>query len=315
MYLIILSIVIILIQGFLGLADWWVLGCNWILSALAMLGLVLAFDHERLAGFNNGSLFLKGWIVLTSFMNINHIYIQQDMEWWKQSLIILGYVSMISVGIGCWQSVNKATRSLLFGMIIALMSIIYAPMLVNILIVILLFIYLSSYSNRNIVGLFSGVIFTCWIVYALATIFGGSEGESQLIQNFVDQWSHLRYGLPAFTKPDTYTGIVLICMAAFCFFIYSLGGFIAENLNSLRVRSNISFLSTLLLLYILILPAGWSLYLNIGAVTLCAQLIFALNDHPTRSAVIAARIMLISYLVVGIAEPLIRLGWDFYMAE
>lgn len=314
MYLILFSIVVMVIQGILGLTDWWVLGCNWFLSALAMTGLVLAFDHERLAGFNNGTPFIKGWILLTSIMNMNYIYLSQEMEWWKQSLIIVGYVAMISVGIGCWQSVNKPTRSLLFGLIIALMSIIYAPMVLSLLVVILLFIYLSSYSNRNLVGVISGILFSSWIIYVVATLFCKAGSDTTLVQNFCNQWQTLTYTLPSFTISDNYTGIVFVCLCILYFILYSIGGFLAE-MNSLRIRSNISLLSTLLPIFIIILPSCWSLYLHLAAVTLCAQLIFALNDRPTRTAVVAARIMLICFLVISVAEPLIRIGWDYFMTE
>lgn len=315
MYLVLLSIVIMAIQSILGLADWWVLGSNWILAALVILGLILAFDHERLAGFNNGTLFQKGWILLASMLNLNSIYLTPELAWWKQALLAIGYASLISVGIGCWQSTNKPARCLLFGLIIALMSCIYGPMIFCLFIIALMLIFLSSYSTRNVLSIFSGIVFSCWIIYCIITLCFGADTETRLIQNFIDTWQSLSFSWPPIRFTENYTGIVYVCMSIFYFVIYALGGFIVENLTSLRIRSNITFQSTMCLIYALIMPSCWTLIMLFASISLCIQLIFALNEHPNRTAILWARFMLICYLVAGVGEPLFRLGWDYFMVD
>lgn len=311
--LLLLSIVIIMIQGFLGLADWWILGSNWILAGLVILALIMAFDHERIAGFNNGALFQKAWVLLASLLNLNAIYLQPSLDWWKQDLISIGFVALISVGLGCWQYGNKPVRMLVFGLIVAIMACIYSPMIFSFLFVVLLLILMSSYTTRNVLSLLSGIVTTTWLIYILTTVFFGSEAEKTLVSNFVDSW-RLNYQLPVFTG-DVTAGMIVIGMVVFFIFLYAVGGMLVDNLNSLRIRSSITVQCILCFVLILAMPSCWSLYVSLASISLCVNLIFALNGRPGRREVTFARIMLACVMVAGIGEPIFRFCWDYFMND
>ncbi len=304
---------IIGVQGYLGLASWWVLWSNWVLAAVITLCVVMVFDHERLAGFKNMQLFEKGWVMFAAMMNINACYIEPEIAWWQQDLLLVGYTALLSVGIGCWQNADIPVRCLLFGVIIALMSCIYPPSILGLILVLIFLFYLHCFSLRNVVSVLSGLLFAYWMIYVAETLWLSPETQEELFLYYQESWQSLSYGLPTFSK-EGYTGIIFIAGSIILFLHNAIFGFLSDNLSSLRLRSNVMLQSTFILVLIPVMASCWSFYLTLCLLTVCIHMLFSLSYQPQRLAINSARAVLFCYLAAGIAEPLIRMAWEYYLA-
>lgn len=310
MIYILLSIIILVAQGFLGMADWWVLGSNWILAGLICLGLTAVLNNQRLVAFSNLSVSIKAWVLLSSIMNLSAIYVSPSLSLLEVDMAAIGYTGLFMVGFFCWQSKQMSVRSLSMGAILGLLTLFYMPSLLWIIIPLLMLFHLSSWSKDNLACIITGLLSMVWVNYCCISLFGDDAHANDYISSFVTGWNELTYGFPDLMGDD-YTRWIFIPTLLLLLAYYIMVGLLSSNLNSLRMRSNVSLLVMTNFLMLIALPSCWQLFLTLAAITICIHMILDLGNEPSRLARKCAHFAIYFFLFLGIGEYLIRLAYDY----
>lgn len=310
MIYILLSIIILIAQAFLGMAEWWVLGCNWIVAGLICLGLTAVLNNQSLVAFNNISVSLKAWVLLASIMNLSAIYVVPTLSLSDLNMSAIGFSGLLMIGFFCWQSKQMPIRALSLGAILGLLTLFYMPSLIWILVPLLIIFHLSSWSKENIFCIVTGLLTLIWINYCLLNFFWDSESANGYILSFVTSWNDMSYGLPDL-QDKGYTGLVFLVSTLILLAFYTILGIFSSNFNSLRMRSNVSLQCTICLFLFLLLPTCWSLFLVLSGIAVCIHIILALGNDPTRMMINRAHFFIYFFLFMGIGEYLIVQAIDY----
>jgi len=310
MVLLLLSLIILVAQGFLGMADWWVLSSNWIMSGLICMCLTAVLNNQHLLAFNHISVCFKAWVLLASILNLSAIYVEPSLSQGQMFLSSFGYAGLFMAGFCCWMDKQMTVRALLLGAIIGLLTLAYIPSLLWIIIPIMILIYTASWSKDNLACIFTGLVSIIWINYCLMHICSGEANANSYIISFASTWGSMSYGMPILVNSG-YTGWCFLAFAIVWMVIYIILGVLLSNLNSLRIRSNISLVVMVSILTLMILPSCWQLFLALIGITLCIHLLLSLGNEPTRVMIKWSDTAIYSFLFMGIGEYLIRLIYDY----
>ncbi|MCR5395026.1 MAG: hypothetical protein K6E86_06515 [Bacteroidales bacterium] len=303
----ILSILFIVVQGLLDLADWWVLGSNWVLAGVISSGLTTYLISQHLMGFNNRNCMLEGWALLSAILNLSAICIVPEVEWWRATVIECGFVGLLMLGISCWQQTELPGRSLVCGLVVAVLSALSLPSVAGLAVVVICMAHLLCFSWHNVYVLLSGMLIGVWLIYCSLSLGIDIEAGNAYMIRWVEGWSELRYGLPivhaAGITPWLYMAIVPISLL-----FYVIISFMQGTMSSLRLRSLFMMLSSLSILLILIMPGSWTICMALGGTVLLSHLLFTLGNNSTGFLRHFLSVQIYFYLILGIAEPVIRLS-------
>lgn len=308
MVYILLSLIILVAQGFLGMADWWVLGCNWIVAGLICLSLTAVLNNQRLVAFNNLSVSIKAWVLLSSIMNLSAIYVAPELTLAQVELMAAGYSALFAVGSFCWQNHQMPVRALLMGAILGLLTLCYMPSLILVIIPLLVFFHCLSWSKDNLACLFTGFVSMVWVIYCILSLGGGDANG--YILSFATVWSSVTYSLPTLLT-EAYTRWFFIASMLLLAVFYIMVGLLSSNLNSLRMRSNVNLHVMVGMLMLVLLPSCWQLLLTLIGITIGIQLMLDLGNDPSHLTRKFAPVAICLFLFMGIGEYLIRLLIDY----
>jgi len=310
MLLLLLSLIILIAQGLLGMADWWVLCSNWIVAGLICMGLTAVLNNQRLMVFSHISVSLKAWVLLAGLMNLSAIYVAPSVTLGQLYLSAIGYAGLFMTSFFCWQSKLMPVRSLSLGALVGLVTLLYAPSLLWIIFPCLALFHLSSWSKDNLACVLTGFVTMVWINFCLLNLFGSGTSANGYIFSFATCWSELTYGLPTLIG-EGYTRWIFLLSVIGLMIYYILLGLLSSNLNSLRMRSNVDFQVVMGILMVVALPSCWSLYLVLTAITICIHLLLSLGNEPSHAMIKFANVALGFVFFLGLGEYLIRLVIDY----
>lgn len=310
MLFLLLSILIIVAQGLLGMADWWVLCSNWLIAGMLSSLLAMLFTNLHLISFNNRAYLIYGWVLLASTMNLSAICLDSDVEQWQQDLLVAGFAGLLSLAFTCWQQKDIPVKALLLGIIVAFLALFYIPALLWVSFVIIVLSLLLCYSTHNLYCILSGILIGVWVLYCLVFLCLGGEEADNYIAGFAFRWDELTYGMPDFLYEGQTRWIYPL------FMVIIVGGFLIinlmqSNMNSLRERSIYSSLVWITMPLLLLLPTNWALYLNLCTVLMLVHLLLSLGNEHSNTSLRGYKLLLSLLLFLGAGEPLLILLIDY----
>jgi hypothetical protein len=310
MLFLLLSILVIVAQGLLGMADWWTLSSNWLLAGLINFLLAALFTNQHLISFNNRRYLIYSWVVMASILNLSAICLESEVEQGKQQLLVIGFASMLALSFTCWQQKDIPAKSLLLGIIIALLTLCYIPSLLWIVWLIIILSLLLCYSTHNLYCLLSGIVMGVWALYCLLFLFLGEEEADAYLLGFVNQWSDLTYDLPTFLyEGHTRWIFPLFLLGTIAVFLFI--NLMQSSMNSLRERSIYSSIGWITVPLLLLLPTDWALYLSLSAVLLSIHILLSLCNEHSLSSLRGYNLLVSLFLLLGAGEPLLSLLIDY----
>ncbi len=310
MIYILLSLIILAVQGFLGMADWWVLCGNWLIAGLICLGLTAVLNNQRLIAFNQIMVSVKVWVLLAGLMNLSAIYVASSISIGQLYLIAIGFTALFMTSFFCWQNKQMPVRSLSMGAIVGVLTLLYMPTILWIVVPLLVLVYLSSWSKDNLACIFTGFVTLVWVNYCLLSLCGSDSLANDYLVSFYAAWNSMTYSLPTLVG-DGYTGLVFLGVVLLLLIYYVLVGLLSSSLNSLRMRSNVSLMVIVGILILLGLPSCWQLYLVLAGITICIDLLLSIGNEPSKLMIKSANAAIYVVLFLGIGEYLIRLAVDY----
>ena len=316
MFLLLLSLIIVVVQGFLGMADWWVLGSNWLLAGAISMGLTFVLSNQRLAVNNVLAAGVKAWVLLSCVMNLTAIHLVPAFGLLYQDVLLVGFTALIVIGLLCWQDKQIPLRSLGMGMVIGVMTLCYSPTLLWLLFPLLIYYHCSSWSFHNLCCLLSGLLTLVWIAYCFLFLGISEDAANSYIFHFFADWRGMHFSLPDLvsTVPDLsvgtagYTAPVFLLGSILCLLCFIFFGLLSSSFNSLRMRSNVMLYSVAGLLLLIGMSTCWPLFIVLTAIIISLHLLLALGNEPSRMVRLIVNFSLGSYLFLSLGEYLIRLS-------
>lgn len=304
MILLLLSILILIAQAYLGMAEWWVLGSNWLLAGLISYSMTVVLSNQRLIQYNDMRVAPRIWVVLASTMNLAEIHFESPVSPWKLDMMLIGYVALSIIGLYYWQSKQSPIRALCMGGILGCLFWVYAPLLLWIMFPILTFAFCTSWSKHNLSSLITGILTSIWLVYILGFFVIGEERANAYLASFVSAWGRLSYSLPTI-KGEGYTGWIYLGGTLLIVIQRIIAGLLVNSFNSLRARSNISLQCTLGIFFIVAMPICWPLGIILISFVMLMLFLLTFNENSPNVNKRLSQIVIGFFLFLGIGEYLI----------
>lgn len=309
MYFLLASIIILVTQGFLGMADWGILVSNWFIAGLVSAIAAGSLSAERIFNFNSLPCIFHSWTLLASVMNLVAIHIQTELEWWQMWLLMSGIGVIMVICTSIWQARDLTARSLALGIIISILTLIYVPSVLWLVLVIIGLTMLSSFTMHSFYALISGFVTGVWLCYIILELSSGGLGDTYIL-SFIDDWDNLTVDWPQI-QSSGWSGWIMVGICSIIFFVYMTVRLYRSSFSSLRMRSISLWLCCLALAFILLLTFDWALYLLLISVVMMIHLLLVLGNDPDQLARKGYYTILYVLLVLGVAEPLILMGYDY----
>lgn len=309
MIYLLLSLIILIVQGILDMADWWVLGSNFMLSGLLCIGAAGAIVNQRLVNFNSYKVIFQCWAVLSVILNLTAIHVTPTITQGQQALLLIGFDTLLILSVNFWQQEEMPIRSILIGLVLGLMSSYYTPILLWLPLPLLLFFNMSCLSIRNVCSAITGFVTAIWLwyfFYAMTAQPSDPSYVSLVLQGF----DLFCYDLPQISSTG-YTGWILLAAVPVTSVSYITGSYLNGQHDSLRMRSVISNINLVSLYSLLLLPSNWTLYLILTAFNMVIHAFITLGNDANRPTQRNIAFWTIFFLLIGIAEPLIRMVIDY----
>lgn len=311
MIYILLSLIVMVVQGILDMADWWVLGSNFVLATMLVGAVSWTLNAQGLFNFTHPDIVSKAIAALAGTMNLGAICLAEEMPWWQFDLLMAGGTALLLIGSLCWQSKNIPVPTLLLGLLVGLLTPVYLPTLLWLVTVLTILMHCYCLSARNLACVGSGLLSGIWVVYCLTFWLDGSQAADGYLLSFANGWdTALSYELPDVTY-DGATGWLFPLAVLVLSLTHTAIGFFMGNYNSLRMRSNVTVHSSISLLCLVLMPTCWPLFLALAVVSAIFLLFLSMSDELARTTRRLSTLFTALILLVGIGEPITLMLIDF----
>ncbi len=304
-FLIFFSAAIVAAQSWLGDIAWWIPVANWAVSALFALGIQDFISRNRLGNVRHSVPFVIAWVLLTSATNFAALYLEGDMPLWKILLQMGALLVILNLTLMTWQRTDAPAICLLAGIIVGLLSVIYAPTIYWLLVLFFAAFFMRSNSVRNFWSTLSGVFLGIWVSWVTVFFLFGEDTAGNILRNLGSVFP-VTFALPEFSLQSW----IFIAVVALLLAVYTSTGFLLNIGDSLRSTSCIQLFSVLAILFAVFTFLNVSqleLYVCLLSLLLAVQLTF---HHTNLSSDIHEWwiiFVLITMMLLGIVPILIPL--------
>lgn len=306
-FLVLLSIVAITIQIFMGGADWVLLTSNWGISGI-MSFLLWDFAEKYKLGRNVGQwLIAVPWVLLSATFNYCQRWLILDLPIWKYFLVFGVFYLIWYQGLRAWAETYSSGRMLFIGILIGLLSIFFPEAIFWLVFTLFIIYHMRIFSVRNLMSVISGVLLGIWFYLCIAYTLGFSNILSDLIENYTFR---LELQMNKILVPDVWTWIVLV-FTSLLIVVYLLRGMIPGSGSNLRSHASMMMTSTLSLLTVALMVLDFThldLYLPIEVLMLSFQMIISLSDNNSSVNEWWALSVLVLALLISVGPEL----WTFF---
>ena len=305
-FLLLFNTAVVVALAWVGNAVWWVPVLNWALSALLAYGVRDIIRRYRLGNTRPGLIFCVSWIILSTMMNFASLYMPGDLALWRIMLQMAGLMGILHLLLSSWQMHSAPVLYLLTGIIVSLLSLVYAPSLLWLLLLALGAIYMRSNSMRNFWSTLTGVVFGTWVSYFCVWFLAGETRADNIVNRLLSIFP-FTLSFPAFSLEVW----IFIGITVFLLLVYSGTSFLLNVGDSLRITSFIRLILTMAFMFVLFTVPNTShiaLYFCLVSLLLAIQNALHLSNlqsdiHEWWTIVMLAIMMLLD--IIPILIPLV----------
>lgn len=308
---ILLSIIVMVVQGILDMADWWVLGSNFVLAAALVGAVAWMLNAHGLFNFAHSDIVARVIALLAGVMNLTAICLADDLPLANIDLLIVGFAVVLLLGVTCWQSSSLPVHALMLGLVVSLLTPLYLPSLFWLAIVLLVLLHCACLSLHNAACVVTGLITGIWVIFCLMTWWASGDVADDFLLSFLVDWDdELHYGLPVIVADGLTPWLLLVFVIGLTLSSVVIGLFMG-NYNSLRMRSNVTLHTNLGVLLLVLMPTCWPMYLTLATISIIFQIFLSMSDEFSRRARRLTSVVAAIVLLLGAGEPLLLMAIDF----
>lgn len=308
---ILLSLIVMVVQGILDMADWWVLGSNFVLAA-AIVGVVAwTLNAHGLFNFAHTDVIPRVIALLAGVMNLSAICLADDLPLGRIDLLVVGFAVVLLLGVTCWQSSSLPVHALSLGLVVSLLTPLYLPSLFWLGIVLLVLLHCACLSLHNAACVVTGLLTGVWVIYCLMAWWADGALADNFLLSFLFGWDdELHYSWPVIMADGLTPWLFLVLVVGLTLGSAVVGLFLGSY-NSLRMRSNVMLHTNLGILLLVLMPTCWPMYLTLATISIIFQIFLAMSDEFSRQARRLTTVIAVVVLLLGVGEPLLLMAIDF----
>ncbi len=306
MKLIILNILVMVIQAYLGEVGWQLLLAHWLVAGV-LTGLFVVVLHNNryvASGTPFIKLFSHGWVLMTLMLNLGSACLVAEQEWWQPCLYLAGFALIVAAGYHCWQTDSCPLMCLGIGAVLGLLTLVSPLALSGLLVCIVLLMHMRSFSLHNVCSTVSGLLTIVWLVYAVLFLAVGESAGSAYLQSLTDPavWATPSWPVMVHDRPTDYA---FLLGTAFLLLVFLAVGYLFAGSGNLRTHAAVKFLGTLSVLSLLMVSLSWSLYMPLLSISVAVWVMFALGNGISGASG-ACGLVVGFYMLTSVLEPAVR---------
>ncbi len=306
MKLILLNLLVMVVQAYLGEVGWQQLLAHWLVAGVltGLFAVVLHNNRYVASGTPFVKLFSHGWVLMTLMLNLCSACLVAEHVWWQPCLYLVGFALIVMGGYHCWQTDNCPLMCLGIGAMLGLLTLVSPLALSGLLVGIVLLMHMRSFSLRNVCSIVSGLLTVMWLIYATLFLAVGESAGSAYLQSLTDPavWATPSRPVLVLDRPTDY---VFLFGTAFILLVFLVIGYLNTGSGNLRTHAAVKFLGTLSVLCLLTVPLAWPLYVPLLSITVAGWVMFALGNGIT-GATGGCGLVVGFYVLTSVLEPAVR---------
>lgn len=183
-FLLLLSVVVLFAQMFLGEVPATHLWLNWGISGGLGLALFEAIDRFRMGRTMHRGLMIIPWLLMAVTLNLGATLFPQADGFGSQKLILSGFVVVFLLSLGGWQQTQSTVHWIGFGLVLGLLAAFYPQAIEWLLFLPAALFQMRSLTVRNLWAALTGLLSGLWVDFCWVYFVGEPDGWRQFFLPF-----------------------------------------------------------------------------------------------------------------------------------
>lgn len=278
MLLIIASLVLTLVQIYLGQGEQMTLMANWIGSGFLAFGIWSILSRFHLSQEGHSQAVYISWPILATSINLT-VCTMGVTSPWTELMSLGGVLIILAIGLSTWQQKRAPWPFFYTGLLTGAMALYQIRFLLFIALIFVFFYHMRSWSWRNFWSLITGTLMGLWGAYVVSFATRGETVADQMVLSALSA-TEIRLEIPQLDLWQwLFVGLLLVEMMFF-----AITGLFRNLGTSIRTHASILLLTTLSLLQVVVSIADISNFQqHVGILALYMSILLSLHNVNLRS--------------------------------
>ncbi|MDO4497781.1 MAG: hypothetical protein Q4B58_08150 [Bacteroidales bacterium] len=307
-FMVLLSIVMVFVQIWLGHVPTWMLVSNWLLAGAASYILWDCVDRYRLGRVVMRGSVIVPWIMMASMANFCCVCFSDRFLAVENYLALICFLFMIRVSMSIWQK-DDAVQSLVWeGLMIGAMSAFFPGMLLWLSIVPLQIIFMRCATRKNLLVVISGMLLGIWCSFCYFFFWGGEGSLLEMADRYrsllVVEWDPNLVSLWQWVS----VGVVLFLTIFYCIVTVMLN--VSNTIRAQSINHLLCICQIMVLLFTLLDMAHLPVYMLLQTMLLGLHLIVILANSRGYLSEWWTLSLILFYMALSVGPYLPSQWWE-----